>query len=226
MRSKSFTLTYQLSVCKLHDRRASSVECSAQVSSSNIRAPPPPLLCVMPPTVQIFDALWHCLCPRFQTKTLAIAHTARPIVRKSLSRRDPAASRAIHQSSKKCYRTPSARNIEPIEVQANNWRHHLTERKDDDVSGNGVRKAPPLAEVYGELRWAANKGEFIKVQELVRTLVIERRERPNVRLYAGLILANICPEYGSLGRVERLLQEMVEEGIQPDSSVCHAVLKV
>jgi hypothetical protein len=56
-------------------------------------------------------------------------------------------------------------------------------------------------------------------------LVAEFGEKPNLRIYASLILANARPE-GSVAEVRALLEEMEGEGVELDEGACHDVLRV
>ena len=180
---------------------------------------------------QAIDALWHSLCPSFPSIRPALASPAFTLGWKNLKRRPPTARRPIQRISIQSYLTQRENFITPQTAIPKDWRHHLIDAEKTpgrgDLGGNGTNKATAsLSQLYEDLRQESYNGEFTGVQELVRTLVIERGEKPNVRLYIALIVANISPRYGSPERVERLLQEMVDEGIQHDSNVFHAVLKV
>ena len=76
------------------------------------------------------------------------------------------------------------------------------------------------------LRTSATHGKTKEVKALVEHLVHERQEEPNLRLYAALILANVNPSEGSVTEVNALLEEMMEEGLSPDSGICHDIIKV
>lgn len=83
-------------------------------------------------------------------------------------------------------------------------------------------------EVYSILRVAAGEGtiaSMCKVQACVSYLINELGEKPNLRLYAALLLVN-CRADGSIAEVQRLLQEMHEEEYELDIGACHDVLKV
>ncbi|KAI9824410.1 MAG: hypothetical protein M1832_001945 [Thelocarpon impressellum] len=83
----------------------------------------------------------------------------------------------------------------------------------------------PLEEVYQKAQLLASKGQCDDVQACVRHLVKERHEKPGLRLYSMLLLANVDPLRGSTGTVAALLKEMDDEGIISDSAVYHNVLK-
>lgn len=83
-----------------------------------------------------------------------------------------------------------------------------------------------LSSLYDLLRTSASRGNTREVQELVTQLVKKRFEKPNLRLYGSLILTNVNPQEGSVFKVRAVLDEMQDEGLVPDSGICHDVLKV
>ena len=80
--------------------------------------------------------------------------------------------------------------------------------------------------LYKRLRDAAIRGKERECRDLAEVLVKERGEKPNLRLYTALILSNISHDEGAAWRVHELLDDMAEDGLQPDVGTCHAVLKV
>ena len=54
----------------------------------------------------------------------------------------------------------------------------------------------------------------------------ERGQKPDLRLYEALLLANTDNQAGSAGEVARILDEIVVEGLVPDSATYHAALRV
>jgi len=80
--------------------------------------------------------------------------------------------------------------------------------------------------LYDLLRESAGQGRTREVAFFVDHLVRLRLEKPNARLYSALIVVNVDPEEGSVFRVERLLEEMEQEGIILDNGICHDILKV
>ena len=79
---------------------------------------------------------------------------------------------------------------------------------------------------YQDLKRFSERADYVRVQAQVEQLVEINHETPNLRLYNALILANGHPQLGSAGEVARLLQEMEEGGIMPDSATYHAILRV
>ena len=83
-----------------------------------------------------------------------------------------------------------------------------------------------IQSAYQELRRSAPKGNYAHIQDFVKTLVKERGQKPNLRLYDALLLANTDNAYGSAGEVARILDEITVEGLIPDSATYHAALRV
>ena len=79
---------------------------------------------------------------------------------------------------------------------------------------------------YHSLRQIALGANYRQTQECVRILVEERGEKPNLRLYDALLLANADHEHGSASEVARILEEIKNEGLTPDSATYHAILRV
>ncbi|KAL1305537.1 hypothetical protein AAFC00_007147 [Neodothiora populina] len=110
------------------------------------------------------------------------------------------------------------------------------DRKIKYETTTGIRKSGSKRELklhdestpilYDMARYAASTGDATRARAIVEFLVSERREEPNARLYAVLILANLNPRLGAAWRVAALLQEMGTENINMDVGICHDVLKV
>lgn len=79
---------------------------------------------------------------------------------------------------------------------------------------------------YHNLRQIALGANYRQTQELVRILVEQRGEKPNLRLYEALLLANADHEHGSASEVARILEEITNEGLTPDAATYHAILRV
>ena len=172
----------------------------------------------MPPVAQSIDALWHCFCPRFYAR---IFNTPSATTRRIFP---TIASRPRRQSSRRQYH--ETRCVKSATQDNLSHQHHdvASGITDDISSDNGSTKLKSV--LYEALRKASNKGDMLRVRQLVRSLVEEGAEAPNSLLYTALLLANTDPEYGSPVEVERLLCEMEAIGIPPGSIHYHAVLKV
>jgi len=83
-----------------------------------------------------------------------------------------------------------------------------------------------MSMLYGQLLRHAAAGHTEDVSDLVRMLVTEKREKPNMRLYHALVLVNTSRPTGSAAAVASILKEMEDEGIYPDINVYHDALKV
>ena len=80
---------------------------------------------------------------------------------------------------------------------------------------------------YQELRRSTSQNvDYAHVRDIVKILVKERGQKPNLRLYDALLLANTDNENGSAGEVARILDEIAVEGLIPDSTTYHAALRV
>ena len=189
---------------------------------------------VMPPVNLAIDGLWQCLCPSFAAYSLAPALILRPVSSLVSSPCLKPVPSSVHRS-RIAQRTLISTNIHPLKKQrphVSTHKYNRIRQLHDDHQELKETLADPLlrklakSDVYEELRRASIRGNYLRVQEITEILVTERNEAPNARIYLALILANTSPQHGSLAGVKRLLEEMVEEGIVPDSATYHAVLKV
>jgi hypothetical protein len=61
---------------------------------------------------------------------------------------------------------------------------------------------------------------------IIKILIKDRRETPNLRLYAGILHSFVNTQEGTAGKIRKVLEEMQEEGIDLDAGTCHYVLEV
>lgn len=80
--------------------------------------------------------------------------------------------------------------------------------------------------LYETLRKASADGDYIRIREVLRTLIENRGEQPNRRHYQAMLLGNTNAQHGTPAEVAHILQEMDTEGISLDSAAYHAILKV
>ena len=127
-----------------------------------------------------------------------------------------------------------------VQTHPESWRHgtqkgFIARQKESDYepapnSGDirdpGLMRTLDIHHVYQNLRQIALRENYHQIHACVNILVKERGETPNTRLYEALLLANADHEHGSASDVARLLEEMTEEGITPDSATYHAILRV
>ena len=113
------------------------------------------------------------------------------------------------------------------------WRevHTVGQQLKSRVQSAELRDQEQLRRVeigiaYHNLRQVALGANYRQTQECVQILVEERGEKPNLRLYDALLLANADHEHGSASEVARILEEIKNEGLTPDSATYHAILRV
>lgn len=175
-----------------------------------------------------FDGLWFCLRPAL-CKYASTSLGSTPI---SIGGSFNHKSRQAPRSAPKCrprntiYFSTSTSTLRSIQlprrvpVESANGGELKNRAKELVVLGRGTDV------LYRELEFASLRGDYLRVRILVEALVNERGEEPNLPLYLGLILANTNPQHGSPTEVKGLLEEMGSEGLIPDSSIYHAILKV
>lgn len=177
-----------------------------------------------------FDGLWHCLRPAFTIPTSTASSQLFKPLRSFLNKSHLAPYHGPAESSivpshfdATSQQRQSFRPIRsgPYELPREPKYHEFKNTNQAYVSHELDNDA-----LYQELLCAGGQGNFIRVYVLVEELVKSRGEQPNSRLYLALISANANPQHGSPSEVRRLLSEMADEGITPDSAIYHAVLKV
>lgn len=159
------------------------------------------------------DVLWNCLRPAFSPSNLRSSYLL---------------ISSLHTSTKSCGKTlqcPSRakhifHQIRPFHGEVRRPKNRPRPKQDD-----------PVERLYRELHdheinQPGRQVDFLRVYETVGELVRKHGEAPSRRLYLALVLANRDAQHGSVTEILRLLQEMVDNGIQPDSALYHAMLKV
>ena len=207
----------------------------------------------MPPLIPANDALWRCLCPSFATSTTRITTNSRLFVRQTSKRCAGGSGLALHQNKPPIRAWLIQRSLyTPIRSGQRKllqtWQGPINDQVESIVSLRKVptrgtigtlRKVPtegttgtlkkvsvPVKGSQSEaLREASKEGDYVRVYEIVKARGDKGLE-PNTRLYTALLLANTNAEHGSAKEVSRLLDEMIEEGVEPDSVIYHAALKV
>lgn len=95
------------------------------------------------------------------------------------------------------------------------------------VPATNDRESLSSAQLHDALREIRDKeGAFDDIAELVRYLRIERGEKPSLLHYEALLRTNVDAEHGEAGAVRRLLEEVREKGLVPDSELLHSALLV
>jgi hypothetical protein len=106
-----------------------------------------------------------------------------------------------------------------------NPRAKAQQRVDDSVLRQPTSGTTPA--IYEVLRLLRGQpGQAAKLRHLVKYLVEERGERPNVFLYEALLVANWDTTSGSAAELREILLEMSEAGIEPSPGFYHSALQV
>ncbi|KAK6439651.1 hypothetical protein LTR95_004145 [Oleoguttula sp. CCFEE 5521] len=100
------------------------------------------------------------------------------------------------------------------------WQKRLLPDPEADYKTDSTRT------LYDRLEVTALEGRCVDTREIAEILVRERKERPNLDLYYALILSNTSADHGAAWRVAEYLDELAIAGLEADSKICHAVLKV
>ena len=175
----------------------------------------------------IVDGLWQCLCPLSSRPSLKGVDAISPTGARSLIR-----CRKVqhHQTKTQSFRTKPQIRPQPLRQLTNLEAQQYTPWKPFAV-GQHVRdhariRNLDIASAYQELRRLAVKGDYTHIRDIVKILVKERGQKPNLRLYDALLLANTDHQRGSAGEVARILNEIGMESLVPDSATYHAALRV
>nr|POE85415.1 hypothetical protein CFP56_43731 [Quercus suber] len=105
------------------------------------------------------------------------------------------------------FRSPMDEEVQPEDIMAQLW---------------------PLSinELYERIQHLADTGKVDRCRAVADFLIRKRKVKPSLQLYTALILSNTSQHLGSAWLAAGYMEEMQEAGIQADSAVCHAILKV
>ena len=129
------------------------------------------------------------------------------------------------------FHVQNVRNIVPSSIRSTTRLNIGLQQSHHPFSYSELRDQEQLRKLdigiaYQQLRQTALGANYRQVQVFIKILVEERGEKPTLRLYDALLLANADHEYGSVPETARLLEETANEGLTPDSATYHAVLRV
>ncbi|KAF2109980.1 hypothetical protein BDV96DRAFT_691605 [Lophiotrema nucula] len=200
----------------------------------------------------IADGLWRCLCPSFQPNSSALRRFARirPL-NGSILHPNSSHCRRTQSTTPSHFDSnplpPVATNDEGLTPSGHSRRTRgaVASLFEDNssVTGRGVtspsrsevkarkRNADPdlvslsTPELYERLKKPASSKIYGDVFNVVKILLRDRRELPNLAMYSAMILSFVSPEDGTAGMVRKLLEDMREDGIELDSQTCHHVLE-
>ena len=178
----------------------------------------------MPSGRTIVDGLWQCLCPSSSRSSQKGVDAISPAGARSLIRCRKVQN---HQTHTQSFRTKP--RIGP-QFQAQRYTQRYT-HWNPSLVGQHVRDQARIrnldtASAYQELRRSTLKVDYTHIRDVVKILVKERGQKPNLRLYDALLLANTDSQKGSAGEVARILDEIAMEGLIPDSTTYHTALRV
>lgn len=183
----------------------------------------------MPLARQTINPLWHYPCSPSAILTQSrLRATTRP------TRRAPSRYLASPepQSPARSYHVRLQPNPppvpQPVYLEGRPFAHEKPLSRDQELRDQANIRALDIRSAYQELRRFANQGNYshLHLQTCVRILVKERGQKPNLRLYDALLLANTDHEYGSAAEVATILDDITNEGLTPESATYHAALKV
>ena len=172
------------------------------------------------------DALWQWLCP-----TASIAQSGRlcaykvPSWGRKINRTKRTSWRSFSQQTSICARQARLPSNPVLGCQSKPLLHR-TSRNSSTIDEAASVSTQDIRDGYQDLKRFSERADYVRVQAQAEQLVRVNHETPNLRLYNALILANGNPQMGCAGEVARLLQEMEDGGIMPDSATYHAILRV
>ncbi len=175
------------------------------------------------------DGLWRCLCPSFDA--IAVSQFTQPLRRAS----NRPCLYSIKQSSRNVF-PRSITGSTKVRLEELDDAKAAVDRINRSERSNAIPKssAPysslddvPVRELYDTLRNIGTKdGAYKNIASLVDYLITSRGEKPSLPLYDALIRANADASHGSADAVAKLLREVKEEKIVPDSNLYHSALQV
>lgn len=80
-------------------------------------------------------------------------------------------------------------------------------------------------ELYNRIRTDAAKGRHLDVLSMLRILIKDRRERPNLLMYTALLHSYVSPEWGTAGKIRKAFEDMVTAGVEPGQRACECALE-
>ena len=160
--------------------------------------------------------LWQFICP------IASKESQKGLIRYSKLQLRPIHAQQLPNRPWIGPRSP----FRSVNLQAQRYSHWKTDLVGQHVREQGRMRVLDITFAYQELREIAPKGDYTHIRNCVIILVKERGQKPNLRLYDALLLANTDTRYGSAGEVARILSEIAAEGLAPDSATYHAALRV
>ena len=181
----------------------------------------------MPLGQRAIDGLWQLLCPALGRIPPKRFHKFdRPSAR-NLTGNRTLQQRHFHAQSSPTRPRIRPRSLpQPVSSQAQQCAHWQPFYVGQHVREQARTRDLDITSAYQELRRISLNGDYTHIRDTVKILVKERGQKPNLRLYDALLLANTDYQHGSAGEIARILDEIAVEGLTPDSATYHAALKV
>lgn len=179
----------------------------------------------MPAARHVIAGLWSCLCPAWrpsQSRGCRIFSSPQRATVKCSHL--PWHGTHIQQATTNAHPIPSLFSFTAYDVQGEHVHHNPKFDASELHDQSFIRKGS-IQTAYGRLRQISTKGNGSQTRACVDIIVRERGDKPNIRLYNALLLAN-AGQYGSVAEVVKILHEMTSQGVHPDSATYHAVLRV
>lgn len=217
-------------------------DCNEAIASDTARRIPHDIKDDMTRTKAAIDPLWQCLCPAWASAALlrpprVLAAPRRPSAR--CANAFPEARRGLRQGRQsgadKQYDfvysplQPTSRDSDQEDHRPRGQqgtrpfpRRNLQHRPHDRVDP----AEETTTSLYHLLRSTAVDGKTYQCRQIVEYLVKSRGEKPSLQMYNALILSNQSHDEGTATRVMQLLEDLKQDGFEPDTGTCHAVLKV
>ena len=181
----------------------------------------------MPFGHRAIDSLWQSLCPESgRIPRKGFHEFFRPSARNLTGYRTLQQRHSHAQSSPTRPRIGPRSLPRPVNFQAQQCAHWQPFPIGQHVREQARTRDLDITSAYQELRRISLNGDYTHIRNNVNILVKERGQKPNLRLYDALLLANTDYQYGSAGEIARILDEIAVEGLTPDSATYHAALKV
>ncbi|KAH7630778.1 hypothetical protein B0T09DRAFT_338423 [Sordaria sp. MPI-SDFR-AT-0083] len=205
----------------------------------------------MPPSRQVIDGLWRCLCPSVDATLLAKALETITLSSASAVRSRPRVSRRIGLLR-------HHRGVRSLSQQSHTHRHNAGSLVSPDlytepkwpqsqqqnpgaVADGTVTTVTEIIQATSDLMTVLNKastpviyealrelrnhhGKHGKIRPVVQFLINNRKEKPNPFIYESLVVAN-WDITGSADELGFIFDSMVAAGVEPSIGVLQSALK-
>ncbi|KAF2639688.1 hypothetical protein P280DRAFT_470304 [Massarina eburnea CBS 473.64] len=180
----------------------------------------------MPPRPIINDALWRCLCPRY---TQLPASNGISSMSKGIAAARNRTPRCTASQPARQYRTAN----QPAGATDSSFPYDASLPQPRSGTANphrSLKQAVALVhfttpELYDRLRAAGTEGNYDEVMAIVRILIKDRNEQPNLFIYTAILHSFTNPQAVTAGAIRKILDEMEENGIDLDGRGAECALE-